>query len=135
MYDFIKIAHSDWRWLVILIGGLFLIKMVLGLVQKGKWGQWDQRLGLFTTIAVDIQVLLGLTLWIMDSWWSRGGAAVPAFEHPFTMLVALGVMHVGWGRAKKSPTDAGKYQQALIWFGVAGLLVALGILRVTGGMG
>lgn len=134
MYNTLMMAHSGWRWLVVLIGVIFLVKMLLGLVQKGKWGKLDRQLGLFTTIAVDIQVLLGLIIWVMGSWWTAGGANPRSFEHPFLMLAALGVMHVGWGRAKKASTDAGKFRQALIWFGIAALLVTLGILRVSGGM-
>ena len=134
MYQILKMAHDGWRWLVILIGIIFLVKMILGLVQKSQWSKLDKQLGLFTTITVDIQVLGGLILWVMNSWW-KYPATVPGAEHPTTMLLALGIMHVGWSRAKKATTDAGKYQQALIWFGIAGLLVALGILRVTGAMG
>jgi len=131
-YQILEMTHSGWRYLVILIGVIFLAKMILGLVQNSKWSKLDKQLGLFTTIAVDMQVLFGLIIWIMGRWWNAP-AAIPGAEHPTTMLIALAVMHVGWGRAKKAPTDAGKYRQALIWFGVAALLVALGILRVTGG--
>ena len=124
--------HPWWTPLRVILA-LTALTFALGMVQKSQWSKLDKQLGLFTTIAVDIQVLGGLILWIMNSWW-KFPASVPGAEHPVTMLVALGVMHMGWSRAKKSPTDAGKYRQALIWFGIAGLLVALGILRVAGGM-
>ena len=130
MYGMLKMSHDGWRWLVILIGVIFLVKMLLGLVQKGKWSKLDRQLGMFTTIAVDIQVLFGLIIWCMGSW-GQVPASVPGAEHPVTMLIALTVMHIGWARAKKASTDAGKFQQALIWFAVAALLVALGIVRVA----
>ncbi len=137
MYNSIVMAHDGWRWIVILIGLVFLIKMILGMVQKSKWSKLDRQLGLFTTIAVDIQVLLGLIVWGVGlagkAWWTASMSVPPYMEHPVTMLVAVTVMHIGWARAKKASTDAGKFQQALIWFAVAGLLIALGISQVTGG--
>ncbi len=134
MYNILVMTHSGWRWLVILIGAIFLVKMLLGLVQKGEWSKLDRQLGLFTTIAVDIQVLLGLLVWIFGlvgkAWWTASMGTPPYMEHPVLMLLALAIMHVGWSRAKKESTDAGKYQKALIWFAVTALLITLGIMRV-----
>lgn len=102
MYGMLKMSHDGWRWLVILIGVIFLVKMLLGLVQKGKWSKLDRQLGMFTTIAVDIQVLFGLIIWFMGSWW-QVPASVPGAEHPVTMLIALTVMHIGWAGEKRRP--------------------------------
>ena len=77
--------------------------MLLGLVQKGKWSKLDRQLGMFTTIAVDIQVLFGLIIWFMGSWW-QVPASVPGAEHPVTMLIALTVMHIGCGDAGRMPS-------------------------------
>ena len=43
MYGMLKMSHDGWRWLVILIGVIFLVKMLLGLVQKGKWSKLDRK--------------------------------------------------------------------------------------------
>ena len=57
------------------------------------------------------------------------------WEHMVTMLLALGAAHAFWSRVKKSNTDADKFRNGAIGFIVAGLLVAIGVARITGYMG
>jgi hypothetical protein len=130
MHELLLNAHSGWRYLALLLLVIAIVKFALGYAQKSGWSSMDRRIGLFTTIAVDIQVLLGLVLW---------GVAMPighlnptrAFEHPTTMIVALIVMHIGWSRTRKADSDGGKFRTAALTFVLTGLLVALGVLRVT----
>ncbi len=65
-------AHSGWRYVVIFVVLLTLAKFLIGWLGRAQWQGWDQRLGLAALIAVDIQVLLGLVLWIMSSGWQFG---------------------------------------------------------------
>ncbi len=123
-------AHSGWRYIVLLLLILAVVKYLLGLVQKSSWTDMDQRLGLFTTIALDIQVLLGLILLAVAAPLGHLGPT-EKFEHPTTMILALIVMHIGWSRVKKAPDEAGKFRTAALTFILTGLLVALGVWRIT----
>ncbi len=123
-------AHSGWRYLVILVFIVAIVRALWGWLGKGEWGAWDNRLGMTLPIVVDIQVLLGLVLWIMQQRW-MGNNALASWEHPVTMLLTVAVAHITWSRVKKQPTDAGKFRTAAVGFILAGLLLALGVARIT----
>jgi hypothetical protein len=50
-------------------------------------------------IVVDVQVLLGIIIWLFDSGWDQGFFF--AVLHPLMMLAALGIAHMGLVRARK----------------------------------
>lgn len=128
-------AHSGWRHLVILVLVIALVKLLIGLVAQQRWSRLDQILGVATPIVVTVQWLLGIVLWgLAPTAWFLNRGSVNFWEHATTMTLALAASHMGWSRAKRAGTDAGKYRAAFIGFLVAGLLVAVGVARITGWM-
>ena len=123
-------AHSGWRYIVILFLVLALVKYLIGLLAKQEWKSLDEFLGRYTPIVVDIQWLLGIILWIIQQRWTGGDPSV-SWEHPVTMTLALVAAHIGWSRARKATTSAAKFRAAFVGFLLAGLLVALGVARIT----
>jgi hypothetical protein len=80
-------------------------------------------------------VLLGLILWALAAGTGLlGTSAVRFMEHPFIMILAVAVMHIGWSRARKAGSNIAISRTATITFVVTGLLVAVGVARVTGYM-
>jgi hypothetical protein len=133
-YSILREAHSGWRYIALLFLAIAIVKYVLGWVQNSQWRDLDRRIGLFTTIAVDIQLLLGLVLWALLAGQGLIGTIGPlvAMEHPTTMIIAIAVMHIGWARARKAATDSGRYRTAALTFIITVALVALGVARITG---
>ena len=128
-------THSGWRYVVLLIVALAILKMLVGWLGKQSWSTLDQWLGVVTPVVIDIQWLLGIVLWIMGPpvvWFNNRGS-VTFWEHAATMTLALIAAHVGWARAKRAEGNS-KFQPAAIGFIVAGLFVALGVARITGVM-
>lgn len=123
-------AHSGWRYLVILVVVLAIAKSLYSLLSGGRWSKVDQTLGMLTPIMFDIQVLLGLVVWIMGSYWSVGNPTA-AWEHPVTMLLAAAAAHIAWTRAKKASVDRAKFQSTAYGYLVAALLLAVGVARIT----
>ncbi|RIK44109.1 MAG: hypothetical protein DCC55_03590 [Chloroflexi bacterium] len=134
MYSILFRAHSDWRWIVILVGAALLIKYLAGLLANSRWSRIDHLLGLGFTIAVDIQLLLGLVLWIMGQHW-RGADPLRSWEHPVTMILAIAIAHITSTRVKRASENGRKYRIGLVGYLVAGLLILIGILRITGALG
>ncbi len=125
-------AHSGWRYLVILVLVLALLKFLIGLLAKQKWSKLDRTLGTVTSIVIGIQWLLGLGLWALaPAAWFLNLGSVNFAEHIGTMTLALVAAQIASGRAKRAPSDAAKYRIAFIGFLIAGLLVALGVARIT----
>jgi len=127
-------AHSGWRYLVLLVAVVAVVKLLIGWVSNGKWSSLDQRLGMALPIILDIQLLLGLVLFLMapSAWFS--GRNVSVGEHLGTMLLAIIAAHVAWARVKKNESSAAKFQIGTLGFAIAGLLVAVGVARITGWM-
>lgn len=130
MYEFMLQAHSGWRYLVLAIVAVTIIKVLIGQFSKGQWGTFDEWLNRLTPIVIDIQFLLGLVLWILRQGWT-GADPLASWEHPFTMLIATALAHITAGRVRKATTDAAKYQAALIGYIIAGIIIALGVARIT----
>ncbi|MEZ4730281.1 MAG: hypothetical protein R3E79_24395 [Caldilineaceae bacterium] len=126
-------AHSGWRYVVLLVVGLALLKLLIGWLGGQRWSRLDQILGAATPIVIDIQWLLGIILWIMQQRW-LGGSALVSWEHPTTMTLALIAAHIGWSRTKRATVDKTKFSTAFLGFLIAGLLVAVGVARITGWM-
>lgn len=129
MTQFVFYAHSGWRYVVILATVVAVVLFAAGLIRGRAWGTWPQRIGLALPIVYDIQLLLGGVLWIMASAWQL--PPLSAWEHPLTMLVAVGIVHVAWMRVKTAAADHTKFQMALIGALMAGAVMGLGVWRVT----
>jgi hypothetical protein len=132
MYTFLLMAHSGWRYIAFLVLVVAILKYGLGWVQSSRWGNLDRQIGLATVIGVDIQVLLGIVLWAVAAGMGLvAGRVERMMEHPVLMLVAVVIMHIGWARVRKTAGDTDKHRLAALTFIVTGLIVALGVARVT----
>jgi hypothetical protein len=123
--DTLSTIHSFWRYGV-------LIAAVIGLV--GALGAWlgslppretARRAGLIYVIALDVQLLIGIVLWI-----GKGAMALPPpyrLEHPLTMILAAVAAHAGQVLARRSKTPKGAARTVAIAVAVSLVLVILGI--------
>lgn len=145
-YSIVLTLHNLARWAVLILLILATVRAYLGWSQKREWTPRDRKIGLFTGIALDIQFLLGLLLYVFLSPLTRSafqdfGAAMAvadlryyAVEHIFYMLLALVFVHLGSIQARKAaqkgdPATASvrAHRQAALWFTLALLLVLTGI--------
>lgn len=135
MYSAILVLHSLLRWVVI-VAGLMAVVRAFGARQRQRtWTRADNRSGLLFVAALDLQLLVGLTLYLILSPLTRlafddFASAMRntelrfwAVEHPFGMLVAVALAHVGRVRIRKSTNDARRHDLAAMFFLLA--LVAL----------
>ena len=134
MYSFILDLHSITRWIVLITGIVATIAAIIGWVKKKEWTATDNKMGLIYTISFDIQLLLGLMLYLWLSPLTKlaftdFGAAMAdkdlrfyAVEHLAIMLLALILAHVGRVLSKKA-IGVKKFMWAAIFFGISLLLV------------
>lgn len=132
MYTFLLMAHDGWRYLALLALAIAVVKYLMGWLGNGGWSKLDRQIGLIASIVVDIQLLLGLVLWAV-AVGDHPLSTVRGMEHPVWMIIAIAVMHIGQARVKKA-ADGDKAKTAAITFIATGLLVAVGVARVTGVM-
>lgn len=115
--------HSLWRWLVVAAAVLALAGAAAA--SGGRPSGWATRSGLIYTITLDVQVLIGLIIWVGRGWWQ--GEPFYAYIHPLIMLLALGVAHMARGREKRARAARRPARGVLFIYGASLLLVVLGI--------
>jgi hypothetical protein len=118
--------HSLWRWVVLLVVVVALVRGVMGWLRGGAWTANDRTLVLVTTIVLDIQLLLGLAVYGMGQYWkSENSSTFIAYIHPLVMILAIVVAHTTAILIRRTEPASAKFRTLTI-----GLLVA--IIMITG---
>lgn len=132
LYNFFTEAHDGWHYLASLAMVVAVAAFLVNWLRGQEWSQLEQRIGTYAIIVVDIQLLLGLILWgIGASLGIIGANAARTIEHPFTMLLAIIILHAGWVWTKRSDETV-RLRNGALTFVVAGLLVLGGLTRIWG---
>jgi hypothetical protein len=139
MYLAVLTLHSYLRWIVVILAIAAVVRALSGWLGRKEWTALDRRLGVFFSSSMDLQLLLGLILYIFLSPSTRTafqnfGAAMSnevlrywSLEHIGLMLVAVILVHVGGALSKRADEARIKHRQAAIFFGLAILVVLFAI--------
>jgi uncharacterized membrane protein YozB (DUF420 family) len=139
MYSFFLAVHNIFRWIVIILLFLALIRAYWGWFGKREWTSTDRKVGTFYSISIDVQLLLGLILYFLLSPITRTaisdfGAAMSsadlrffALEHILYMVLALIFAHIGVAAARRVNEDVSKHRRAAIWFSLSLIVILLGM--------
>ncbi|MDW3652384.1 MAG: cytochrome B [Bacteroidia bacterium] len=133
--NILKHAHSGFRWLVL---GALLFAIVNALMkwQGGKEfkDSPDRKLNTIVAALVGVQFLIGLILFFVSpkvvfaaESMSSKVARFFLVEHSLMMLIAVVLISIGSGRAKKADTDAKKFKTTFIFFLIGLLIILLAI--------
>jgi hypothetical protein len=130
---FVLQLHNIWRWVLLVAAIVVLIKALVGWLGRRPFTKLDDQLGMAFTIIVDVQVLLGLIIWLFGPLGlqtlsqSMGNAALRfiVLEHPILMLIALAFAHVGRARSKKAADDTAKHRISFIFYLLSFIFIAL----------
>ena len=137
MYDLLLFAHSWLRWLVLLAGLAAIVRAVVGVNTRRPWTPLDDRSGMWFTASLDLQLLIGLVLYaflspvtqsaFVDMAAAMRAAPVRFFavEHPVGMIAAIALAHIGRVRIRKAADSESRHKQALVFFGLALLVLLL----------
>jgi hypothetical protein len=139
MYTFFLAVHNILRWIVLILLILALIRSFWGWFGKREYTLTDRRAGMFYSISLDIQVLLGLLLYFVYSpitksamrdfsnAMSNSDLRFFALEHLLYMILALILAHVGVVTARRATEDVAKHRRAAIWFSLSFIAILLGM--------
>ncbi|WP_418508652.1 hypothetical protein [Corallibacter sp.] len=135
MYNTVKILHSYWAYLVLLILVLATLNALIKTIGNKEYEAKDFRLSLFTLIVTHIHLLLGIILFFAADYFSliseMGMGEVMKnstlrsniVEHPFTMIVAVALITIGYSKHKKKLTSKNKLKTIAIFYTIALILV------------
>jgi hypothetical protein len=117
--------HNIVRWIVLIALIFALYRAYSGWLGKKIWEATDRLSGLIFSIALDVQLLLGIILIFL-----RGFTMIQMrfyMEHIGPMLLAVIFTHIGSSQSKKADQDVDKHQRAAIWFTLTLLIILISI--------
>ncbi len=139
VYSTFLILHSLLRYAVVVLAVVAVVAAWQGFVGGKAVAPLHKRVNLAFLIAVDLQLLLGLALYLFFSPVVKAamadmGAAMKtrglrfwAVEHTFLMLLAVVMVHIGYATWKRGSDDKTRHKRAAIFFTIAVVLIAAGI--------
>ncbi|MFT3677157.1 MAG: hypothetical protein QM781_14775 [Chitinophagaceae bacterium] len=132
--------HNLLRWIIIILLVWSIIKAYTGWQKKKSFSPSDRRIWLFTLISAHTTFVVGLYLWLWGRYgWLKlnlpEGESVMSnkffrfflIEHPLFMFVAIVLITLGYGMAKKPIPDESKFKRAFWLFVVALLMILVAI--------
>lgn len=135
MYESIQTIHSYIAYAALAVLILAVINAVSGLLgNKMFTPEKDFRLSLFALILSHIMLVIGLILFFVSpsglnaiQELGMGGLSSPArllaVEHPFTNILAIILITVGWSRHKKFIEGKKKFKSIAIFYGLGLVLI------------
>ncbi|MFP3915523.1 MAG: hypothetical protein ACLFWM_11660 [Actinomycetota bacterium] len=100
--DILVAAHSGLRWLVLLA---LIATVVAGFTRTSATSPPTDRWLSGVSILFDLQVTIGVVLYLIDQGWEQGGFI--GIFHPLAMLAAIAVFHVGLSRGRQDEGGSG----------------------------
>lgn len=131
MYEAIQIVHSYWAYLVVLVVTLATFNALIGFFTKREYAPKDFRISLFALIVTHIQLLIGIVIFFVSPtimWFKdvpvkdiMGDPLLRLYnvEHPFTMLVVVTLITIGYSKHKKKLTSTPKFKMLAIFYTIA----------------
>ena len=129
----IQTLHSLARWGLVILGLIAIFRGLSGWMGKKEFTAADNRAGMLYTMVFDVQLLLGILLYLSKGWFgvliAVFGAAIGsgtrffAIEHLLMMFASAVVAHIGRSQARKAADVVQKHRRAAIWYGLSFVLM------------
>jgi hypothetical protein len=135
MYQYVLIAHAWWRWVVIIAGAAAIYTAVRGLSRNGSWSGDAARYGKLFGRAVDIQFLMGASLYLIFSPMTNVAMSVAdglpedselrffGVYHGLIMSVAFIDVHISSALIRRASSDTAKHRRSIILYGQTLLII------------
>ncbi|MEP6746529.1 MAG: hypothetical protein ABJB86_02320 [Bacteroidota bacterium] len=130
--------HNLLRWVILILLIFSIIKSYTGWQQKKIFTPGDKKIWLFTMISAHITLLIGL----YQLFFGRYGIISPGIppgvnvmkdkfyrfflvEHPTGMIIAIILITLAHGMAKKAVSDEIKFKKAFWYFTIALVVILI----------
>ena len=135
----IKLLHSYWAYLVLLLLLLTVYRALYGVISKKEYTPKMFQVALFTLIVTHIQLLIALLLYFTSNrlfvWFDLGILDVMRtpihrlylVEHPVVNILAVVLITRGYSRHKKKRLSNPKYKTLAVHYTIALILILLRI--------
>lgn len=114
MYAILVVVHSVVRWLLVAAAVGAVVATRRGRAAGAPWTPGGRRALLLVVMAADVQLLLGLALWLGVSplGLAGGGSSYWKALHPALGVAVVALAHVGSVRARRAPEGEARWRIA-----------------------
>jgi hypothetical protein len=138
MYPSALWLHSWLRWAVLVTGLVAWLRAVGGKTARRPWTPQDELWGLLLTVSVDLQLVVGVVLYVLSPITRLGlrnfAAAMQinvarffTVEHVIGMIAAIALVHIGRVKIRKAADADRKHRLAMVLYGIALVLMIISI--------
>jgi hypothetical protein len=138
VYLLVLLAHSVVRWAVLACAAWATFSALGGLSARRAWTRRARVPGIVLAAVADLQLLLGLSLWLALSphaITSAGRSHYWTFLHPLAGITVVALVHVGSVRVRRALDDGTRWRTAARFYGTALALALLAVPWPIAGMG
>lgn len=141
LYNFLLHLHSGFRYIVLLLVFLAIIRAWLGWLGKVSYSESHRKLNLFVMISVHTQLLIGILLYFVSPFVKFGSDTMKdattrywTVEHLTGMLIAIALITIGHARSKRGATPEAKHKSIAIFYTLALIIIAIIIILSKRGL-
>ena len=135
LYSFLLHLHSGFRYIVLLLVLLAIIRAWLGWLGKVAYSESHRKLNLFGMISVHTKLLIGILLYFVSPFVKFGSDTMKdattrywTVEHLTGMLIAIALITIGHARSKRGATSDAKHKSIAIFYTLALIIIAIIII-------
>jgi cytochrome b561 len=137
LYSFFKEAHSGFRYIVIVLVLLAIVRAFMGWLGKRLYGEGNRKLNLFAMISVHTQFLLGIILFFISPMvqFSKETMKNPiarywTVEHWVMMIIAIALITIGHSKSKKTALPEDKHKAVAVFYLIGLILISVAIVLI-----
>jgi hypothetical protein len=132
--------HNLLRWIILVLLVVSILKSYNGWKSNKTFMAGDKKIWLFTMISAHITLLLGLYQWTLGrfglftyvkpegvSMMKDSTLRFYQMEHPVMMIIAIVLITLAYGNAKKAVPDDQKFKKAFQLFSAALIVILLAV--------
>lgn len=138
MFSLVLLLHSIIRWAIVILGIVAVYRAARGQSNHKPWTLTDNAISLGFTSALDLQLLIGLVLFLfspitvlaiheLDLALEARVLRFWTFEHPILMVAAVVLAHVARVRIRRHTEPNRRHRAVMVFIGLALLLVLAGM--------
>lgn len=138
MYNALLFTHSYLRYIILILLIVVILASLLGMINKKRYTDGDNKLGLFLFISTHLQLLLGLILFFISPVVQFSGAAMKddtmrywLVEHSSAMLIAIVFITLARTTSKKMTDGQAKHKRMFV-FNLIALVIIVFTISISG---
>ncbi len=135
LFESFKLAHSGWRYVVLILLVLAVINALSGWFGKKNFTEGNRKLNVFTLISTHVQFLFGIVLYMLSPLTELPASeAIGRYwkmEHISIMIIAVVLITIGNSKSKKGETAEAKHKSVAIFYTIALFLILLSIAMMV----